>query len=215
MQFNFIQTAGSSFSFNNVFTSINPFAPAGTGYSFASFLLGTGTTGSMAMNTRTAGQEQYQALFVADTFQVNRKLTLNYGLRWELMGPWTERYDRAHRPATGCSEPAGSADRIATQGQTGAREFRAIARSAATWMYRGNCFHLRFGFAYRLTDKYVIQGRVWHILFADRCLVRAGPARRTRQRHDHSLGAHDRRGHYTVGHSEQSVSERLHQTAGT
>jgi hypothetical protein len=41
-------TAAGSFNFNNTFTSANPLAPGITGYAFASYLLGTSASGSLA-----------------------------------------------------------------------------------------------------------------------------------------------------------------------
>jgi hypothetical protein len=37
----------------------------------------------------TAGKQYYQGYYLGDTFQFNQRLTLNYGVRWELPGPWT------------------------------------------------------------------------------------------------------------------------------
>ena len=41
----------------------------------------------------TAAQFTYQGYYVADTFQVSKRLTLNYGVRWDLPGAYTERYN--------------------------------------------------------------------------------------------------------------------------
>ena len=42
----------------------------------------------------TAGSIRYQGYFVNDTFQVTQKLTLTLGVRWEIPGVYTERFDR-------------------------------------------------------------------------------------------------------------------------
>ena len=65
-----------------------------SGIGFASFLLGYGSSGSVTEPARTADQNIYGALYAGDTYQVTRKLTLNLGLRVDLQGDWTERFNR-------------------------------------------------------------------------------------------------------------------------
>jgi hypothetical protein len=71
-----------------------PGANGSSGNGFASFLLGYGDSGSVTEPARTADQNLYGAIFGGDTFQVTRKLTLNLGVRFDLQGDWTERYNR-------------------------------------------------------------------------------------------------------------------------
>ena len=72
---------------------MNPFAPAGT-VRLRFILLGYGADGNINTPALVAGQQIYQGYYISDTFQVSSKLTMNYGVRWELPGPWTERFDR-------------------------------------------------------------------------------------------------------------------------
>lgn len=65
------------------------------GNSFADFLLGTASTTNYAgplteIVTYSRGWE----LYAQDTFQVNSKLTLNYGIRYVYQSPWSVRDDR-------------------------------------------------------------------------------------------------------------------------
>lgn len=83
-----------SFNFDALMTSVNPLAAAGTGNGFASFLLGMGSGGGVTHNNFVAGQMIYRAFYAGDQMQVNSKLTLNFGVRLEQMGPWSERFDR-------------------------------------------------------------------------------------------------------------------------
>ncbi len=76
---------------------------SGTGFSFADFLLGYADNFSNFENHFfdqavvpgfTAGQQIYRALYFGDTWHPTSKLTLNLGLRYELQGPWSERFNR-------------------------------------------------------------------------------------------------------------------------
>ena len=83
-----------SFNFDALMTSANPLAAAGTGNGFASFLLGMGAGGGLTHNSFVAGQMIYGAYYFGDQWQIGSRLTFNYGLRVEQMGPWSERFDR-------------------------------------------------------------------------------------------------------------------------
>ncbi len=127
---NYLQTntGGGLISFNGSWTA--PLASnAGTvlGNDYADFLLGYGlgagaafgnqTTGSLVISAPVASKETYRALFVGDTWKVTNKLALILGLRYELAGPYSERYNRltyfdpaaTNASVTGCSGTVGSA----------------------------------------------------------------------------------------------------------
>jgi TonB dependent receptor len=170
MQFNFGKSNQPSgvFNFDNVFTAVNPFAPAGTGYGFASFLLGYGATGNILTAgsgnpngiitpALTASQLYYQGYYVADTFQLSSKLTLNYGLRWDLPSPYTERYDRASVWQPSALSPLAQATGLPLVGKL------AVVNSPDRPERGGQDKHWklfapRLGFAYHLTSKSVIRG---------------------------------------------------------
>ena len=93
---NYIQSnVGSGlYNFDNLFTAINPSAPAGSGFGFASFMLGYGSSGNVVTPSPYAYRNFYAGIYFGDTWQVNKKLTVNYGVRWEMPFPEVERYDR-------------------------------------------------------------------------------------------------------------------------
>jgi hypothetical protein len=83
------------------FTSL-PGVP-GTGFSFADFLLGYADNFNNFENhffaqavvpAFTAGQQIYQALYFEDSWHARKQVTLNLGLRYDLQGPWSERFNR-------------------------------------------------------------------------------------------------------------------------
>jgi hypothetical protein len=76
---------------------------SGTGFSFADFLLGYADNFNNFENhffaqavvpAFTAGQQIYRAFYFADSWHAANKLTLNLGLRYDLQGPWSERFNR-------------------------------------------------------------------------------------------------------------------------
>jgi hypothetical protein len=88
------------FSFDNTYTrgpqNDSP-VPSRLGFSFAAFLLGIPTSGSINQPANYAETSTTWGLFVHNDWKVNSKLTLNLGLRWELEGALTERYNRTVR----------------------------------------------------------------------------------------------------------------------
>jgi hypothetical protein len=65
-----------------------------TGSDFADFLLGIASSYNQADSRAFYLRNRYAGLFAQDTFQISRKLTLNYGLRWDLLPPWREKYNQ-------------------------------------------------------------------------------------------------------------------------
>lgn len=62
-----------------------------TGFAYSDFLLGIPTTAARAYAPiKQSLMERQYAMFVQDQFRVGPRLTLNYGLRWDIKSPWTE-----------------------------------------------------------------------------------------------------------------------------
>ena len=77
------------YSFSNGFTSAENASGStilGTGSSLASLLLGYPSSGSAVTTVALADRVHYYGLFVQDDFRLNRKLTLNFGVRYEYEG---------------------------------------------------------------------------------------------------------------------------------
>lgn len=97
---NFFQTwfAGPNggFDFDQGWTQQNPFgafSPA-SGFPFASFLLGVPSSGDEWIVPAFAFSSGYYGWYAQDDFRVTKKLTLNYGLRYDFDVPRTERHNR-------------------------------------------------------------------------------------------------------------------------
>jgi outer membrane receptor protein involved in Fe transport len=156
------------YQFDRLMTSANPIAsPITTGNGFASFLLGYGGNnngGAVVTPSYMASQITYNAMYVQDTWQATRKLTLNLGLRYDIQTNWTERFNRIAvwnpaetsslagkaSPVTGAAVPSslkGAFDLVASSTRASRNE------QDTPWTE----FNPRIGLAYRLNEKTVIR----------------------------------------------------------
>ncbi|MGO9272288.1 MAG: carboxypeptidase regulatory-like domain-containing protein [Terriglobia bacterium] len=65
-----------------------------TGVDFADFLLGVASSYSQADAQSFYNRNQYAGLYGQDSWRARRNLTLNYGLRWDRISPWYEKYNQ-------------------------------------------------------------------------------------------------------------------------
>ena len=92
---------GFQFSYEQV--NVNPnatfngsfsFFGSETGSDFADFLIGVASTYNQSDSGPYYGRHKYAAGFVQDSWRVTSNLTLNLGLRWDLMQYWSEKYNQ-------------------------------------------------------------------------------------------------------------------------
>ena len=65
-----------------------------TGSDFADFLLGVPTQYNQSQLQPFYGRNKYIGLYGQDSWRVTPTLTLNYGLRWDRIEPWYEKYNQ-------------------------------------------------------------------------------------------------------------------------
>jgi hypothetical protein len=150
----------ASFSFrntgnSNVTNGLND--PNLGGSSFASFLLGYANGGQIDTIRYIGQQWPYWAGYIQDDFRVNSKLTINYGLRWEVQMPPVESKDRwSDFDPTRPNPRAGGIPGALIYAGTG--QGREGTRSLADTWFGG--FGPRIGGAYQFNDKTVIRASI-------------------------------------------------------
>ncbi len=134
--------AGGVFTFNNT----------ATGDALAALLTGWTNSGSRAEAALVGSRARTFGGFIQDDWKVTSRLTLNLGLRWDLDWPRYEAYDNrqnsfdqyAYNPVSG------TLGAMAWSGRNG--------RSRYAHNFDLNNFGPRIGFAYRVTDKWIVRG---------------------------------------------------------
>ncbi len=70
------------------------FTGSETGVDFADFLLGIPSQYNQSQLNPFYGRNKYAGLFAQDNWHLRSNLTLNYGLRWDRIEPWYEKYNQ-------------------------------------------------------------------------------------------------------------------------
>ncbi len=149
--------SAGDFSFDQLMTGSNPQAiNSTTGNSIASFLLGAPTSGYIDVYTQPARQQHMLSYYVHDDFRVTDKLKLNFGVRWDLRGPVTERFNSILH---GFDRTTPSPLQVPGLDLKGGPVYAGV-NGAPRGGYKtdANNFAPRIGVAYRLNDKTVLRG---------------------------------------------------------
>jgi Carboxypeptidase regulatory-like domain len=143
-----------AYQFDNTATSSTTFAANGS--DFASFLLGMGSCPGCEYDNFTkdifgADASPYYAAYIQDNYRIAKNLTFNLGLRWDVFGGRTERYNRLEYfdptiPFT--------VDGVAL---TGGEQFPTPG-ARSPFLTNMTDFGPRLGFAYQPIDKLVLRG---------------------------------------------------------
>jgi hypothetical protein len=158
---------GGVFSFDNLFTSQNALSSGATGSGLASLELGLPASGTLQTSLFTFATLHYEGFFAADTWQLNNKLTVTLGLRYEIPGVYIERFNR--QATFNPSEPNPALSNIKINGQSVLGAFDLVNTTnhpeAGLNPEQYKLFAPRIGIAYRLNSKTVIRtgGGIFYI----------------------------------------------------
>ena len=154
---NFTQpgTPGGLFVYD--FSTTSEFPASGGGDALASFMTGVGGPGSWGqyeIPNYVSTQSFQSGGFVQDNWKVNKKLTLNIGIRYDVSTPRTERYNRMNALSTTVVSP------ITAPGFGTLHGGEIFMGPGNRSNYNGdyNNFGPRFGLAWQVLDKTVIRG---------------------------------------------------------
>jgi hypothetical protein len=151
--------APGNFSFNNTFTRSDPFTNSTSntsGTAMASLLLGLPSSGSLGYTSPLSLQNHYIAAYIQEDWRVTPRLTLNFGLRYEIETPYTERYNRI---GYGFDSTATPPIQVAGLSLHGGLLFAGVNGNArAGGVVDTNNFGPRFGFAFQAAPKTVVRG---------------------------------------------------------
>jgi hypothetical protein len=70
------------------------FSGTETGVDFADFLIGVPSQYNQSQLNPFYARNKYVGVFAEDSWHVRPNLTLNYGLRWDRIAPWSEKYNQ-------------------------------------------------------------------------------------------------------------------------
>jgi hypothetical protein len=121
-----------------------------SGFEFASFLLGGMSSNAIVAPANLSVSKTQLAFFAQDTWKVTRKLTLDYGLRWDYGTYAREQYGRNASVGLAVANPSAS-------GRLGGRQFEQTCQCNFATNYKP-AFGPRLGVSYQINSKTVLRG---------------------------------------------------------
>ncbi|HYP06822.1 MAG TPA: hypothetical protein VER03_11380, partial [Bryobacteraceae bacterium] len=155
-----------AFNFNSEQTGLPSVAqqplPSGisVGFPYASFLLGQANTASVGSPDAPQYRKTSWSLFLQDTWKVTRRLTFDYGVRWDMQGAAREIHNRLAGFSPTVINPSAGGLRGGTVYE-GSGSGRCDCEFAPTYPY---AIGPRLGVAYQLTPKTVLRAG-WGITY--------------------------------------------------
>jgi hypothetical protein len=152
---NSLDESSAFFNFDRGLTS-GPVASTNSstsGNALASLLLGTGSSGNAPYNAALALMQRSYAFYAQDTWHVTNRLTVTYGLRYELQTARTERYDRLNHFETQAVNPLSSSTGLDLKGGL----VFVNSDKRGWWDTDYVNFAPRLSVAYKITDRLVFR----------------------------------------------------------
>ena len=136
-----------------VFNGSFDFNGSETGVDFADFLLGVTSSYTQGQASSFYNRNQYAAAFAQDSWKATDQLTLNYGIRWDRIRPWEEKYNQLQTLVKGEQSQVfpGAPEGLVFPGDAGVPRSLAPAR---------NDFAPRLGVAYSPAARSGFLGRL-------------------------------------------------------
>jgi len=126
-----------------------------TGHAYASFLLGLVNNAALQLQPEIYGlRSNYFGVYAQDDWKLTPKLTMNYGLRWEMQNPWFEKNGNTSQVDLTLPNP-GAAGRPGALVFAGEGQGRIGGRGFQKTDFGG--LGPRLGFAYQLTKNTVVR----------------------------------------------------------
>lgn len=165
-RFQYNDTSPYKFSHSFAFSSLgtgNPLSQNGTGDGFASFLLGQVNSGTVNAPVTVNGRKSYWGFFAQDDYHVNKRLTLNLGIREEWQPPAVEAHDRMSAVSLTASNP-GAGNLPGALVFAGPKPLGVGSRHLYPADY--SAIGPRFGFAFSATPATIVRG-AYGIYYSD------------------------------------------------
>jgi hypothetical protein len=135
--------------------------PGSVGFPYASFLLG----GPDAVQLNNVTDPQFRrknwGFYVQDTWKVTKKLTFDYGVRWDVLAPFDEMHQRLSQFSANTANPA-AGGRPGAIAYEGSGPGRCNCQFTKTYPYG---IGPRLGVAFQLTPKTVLRAG-WALTYA-------------------------------------------------
>jgi len=125
----------------------------GVGFNYASFLLGYANTASVSNPQDPQYRRPTWGFFIQDTWRLTRKLTLDYGMRYDYQPASTELHDRTSMFAPTLPNPA-AGNLLGATLYAGEGPGRCKCQLSKTYPY---AFGPRLGIAYQIAPKWVMR----------------------------------------------------------
>ncbi len=156
---------GGQFNFSQHTTAapVGSTAFGSTGSTFASFLLGDVDNAYRVFAADERLRNLLFAPYIQDDIKFTPKFTLNLGIRWDIMVPFTEKDNQiVYLNPTGGNSAAGNLPGTAAKFGSNCSICSGVTRANIDWKHVGP----RLGFAYAANDKTVVQG-AFNVIYLD------------------------------------------------